>query len=173
MENVFGADFKILHNDIPAVLSDSTSGEVVFNVAETNRQLRIKKADPVAQNSAKSAQQKLKVLSGDLYEKTGEVAVDKNATPEFDITPAPVEEQIMISGKFYVVVGEVKNLKSAIKYKKLMAEQGINTYIGLTNKPNLLYVYTNHYQSKAEAKAEVNLMTKVGLESIWVVDYKE
>lgn len=153
IENVFGKTFKILKNDIPVVLTDSTSDAVVFNVVELNRQIRPKRAKPAVPDSLKKSIQKIKVLPGDMYAKTGEKGVEKDAVPDFEIRTIPEVEQTMVPGKFYVVVGEVSSKKQALKYKKVMVEQGINAYVGITNKAKLFYVFTNHYQTRAEAKA--------------------
>jgi len=173
MKNVFGNKFKILKNDIPVTLSDSISEPAVFNVVELDRQLKLKKAKPAVAGTSKPSSQKLKVLSGDLYEKTGDKGADKDAAPDFNIKTAPVLDQQMIPGKFYVVVAEVVSRLEALRYNVIMKEQGINTYVGVTNNPEKFYVFTNHYQKRAEAKSEVSLMTKVGLKTIWVIEYKE
>ncbi len=81
-----------------------------------------------------------------MHEKTNEEAVDKNATPDFNIKNAPVAEQQMISGKFYAVAGEVTAGIDALKFKQIMTGQATNTRINYMCFINIPFGFMHSWQ---------------------------
>ncbi len=174
MENVFGKNFKIISNDIPTNLSESVTNPIIFEVVETKREIKFKKANQPAEDTAVKQAQKFTVLAGDLYNKGGDMKpADKNAAPEFTLTDKPIEEQQMIPGKYYVVIDQFKTKDEAIKFMQMVDEFGIRTFLGIENPSGSFFIYTNFYNSKLEAKKELPILKRVELKSVTVLLYEK
>ena len=174
MENVFGKNFKIISNDIPTNLSESVTNPIIFEVVETKREIKFKKANQPAEDTAVKQAQKFTVLAGDLYNKGGDMKpADKNAAPEFTLTDKPIEEQQMIPGKYYVVIDQFKTKEEAIKFMQMVDEFGIRTFLGIENPSGSFFIYTNFYNSKLEAKKELPILKRVELKSVTVLLYEK
>jgi len=172
MGNVFGDNFRITNNDMILAVSDGSTNHAEFNVVEGSRQIRFKKADePALPDTLEEAPLKVKVLHGKFYETAPEQAVDKDAVPSFDIQAMPLLEQAMIPGRFYVITGDAMAREEALKYLKIVRENGINAYLGHHEATNSWYVFTNHYDSRSEAQREVNLLKKPGLREARVIRF--
>lgn len=172
MGNVFGSNFKILQNDINITIPDSTNNHVVFNVVEISRQVKFKEAKPAQPDTLRPAPLKIKVLHGRIYENSSEKAVDKDAIPEFNIRVAPPQEQKMIAGNYYIVVGDASNRAEAIKYKKIIEENGINAYLGYDEAKDEYYVFTNYYSTQEEARKELNMLKKINIKQFRVLKFE-
>jgi len=174
MGNVFGPNFKILENDINITVPDSAYTQIVFNVNETGRQVKFKEAKPrpAEPDSLQQEALKIKVLHGKFYENSSEAAVDKNAVPVFNMPDAPVAEQAMINGNYYIVVGIDSSRTEAVKIKKIIDENGIITKLGYNEVDRKYYVFTNFYQNKEAARTELERVRKAGLKDAEVIKFE-
>ncbi len=172
MENVFGNSFRILQNDIPAVLTDSTGNPVIFNVVEQSRKVNIKKAGPADDHEKKKQIQKIRVLSGELYEnvKTGKEDAAEQL-PDFNIGGNADAMHEMIPGRFYVIVGHEQNLTDALTVMKIFREMGISTYIGIDDYSGSYYIFTNYFQQKSEAGKEAGKLKSRKIKKVEVLEF--
>jgi len=172
MGNVFGDNFRITNNDMIITVSDGSRNHAEFKVVEGSRQIRFKKADePAPPDTLEEAPLKVKVLHGKFYETSPEKAVDKDAVPSFDIQAMTALEQTLIPGRFYVITGDALAREDALKYLKIVRENGINAYLGHHEATDSWYVFTNHYDTRSEAQREVNLLKKPGLRDAKVMRF--
>lgn len=156
IENVFGKNFRILQNDIMVKLSDEVLPPVIFNVAESNRRVNIKKSKPKDDQPAKKKIQKIKVLSGEVYEQAGKLErPDADACPEFDIDGSAQTDHEMIVGKYYVVLGREKERMQALQILGIYREMGVDAYIGLNDYTGEYFVFTRYFDSKKETANEI------------------
>lgn len=172
MGNVFGSGYKILQNDINIAVGDSTNNEIVFNVAEISRQVKFKEAKPAKSDTLQPEPLKIKVLHGKFYENSSEAAVDKNAIPQFNIKEAPVQEQNIITGNYYVVISIDTTRTDAVKLKKIFDENGLNTNLGYNEADGKYYVFTKYFQNKGEAKDELDRLKSAGLENAEIIKFE-
>lgn len=163
MGNVFGSGFKILKNDIPVRVGDTVVEPVVFNIEEISRQVKFKDSKAAPADSVRQQPLKIKVLHGKFYENSNKVPVDKDAIPEFNIKEAPVPERPIISGNFYVVLGQDQNRTEAVKMIRILKENGIDAKLGYLDTENMYYVYSGYFATKAETRAELDRMRQAGL----------
>lgn len=159
--NVFGSNFKIMQNDIPVSVGDSTNNQVVFNVSEITRQVKFKEAKPAKTDSVPEPL-KIKVLHGKFYENSAEEAVDPNALPHFDIKEAPVQEVDVLPGNFYVVIGTDTTRTNAVRLKRIADENGLDASLGYNEADGKYYIFTKFYQNKGEAREELGRMKLAG-----------
>jgi hypothetical protein len=173
MANVFGSRFKIPKNDIQVMVTDKAANDIVFDVIESNRQVAFKqtKAAEEPADTVRQAPLKIKVLHGKFYENRSDSAVAKDAMPDFGIQFAPAEEQKMIPGKHYIVAGEASTRDEAVKYHRILIENGINTYIGQDERTGNYYVFTNYYENQSEAKKELERLSKNNVKAFRVMKY--
>ncbi len=171
MGNVFGPGFKIEQNDIPITIGESMNNQVVFNVNEITRQVKFKQAAPKPEepDSLQKEALKIKILHGKFYENSKEAAVDKDAVPVFKINEAPVEEQAIIPGNYYVVVGSDSIRTEAVKIKRILDENGIINYLGYHETTRMYYLYTNYFREKGETKTELERLQKAGFRDAKVI----
>jgi len=174
MGNVFGPSFKILENDFRISVPDSTNNQLAFNVVETGRQVKFKEAKPALAraDSLQKEALKIKVLHGKFYENSSEAAVDKNAIPVFDIKEAPVPEQQMLFGNYYVIIGVDSSRTEAVKLKKIVDENGFDTKLGYHEAYRKYYVYSNYYQNKADARTELERIRKAGYKDADIIKFE-
>jgi hypothetical protein len=174
MGNVFGPAYKIMQNDIKIVVPDSTNNQVVFNVNEINRQVKFKEAKPkpAPADSLMKEPLKIKILHGKFYENSNEAAIDKNAVPEFNIKEAPVPEQNIIPGNYYVVVGTDSSRTQSVKIKRIIEENGVDCLLGYNQADGKYYVFTKYFQNKSEAKAEEDRLKKAGILDAQIVKFE-
>jgi len=172
MGNIFGPSFKILKNDILINVGSSMNNQVVFNVTETGRQIKFKEAKPAEADTTQQEPLKIKVLHGKLYENSPEAAVDKNATPVFDIKEAPVPETTMIPGNYYVVIGSDSTRTEAVKLYRIVAENGMKIKLGHDEVHHIYYVFTEFFETKGEAREELERIVKLGLRNAEIMLYK-
>jgi hypothetical protein len=159
--NVFGSSFKIVQNDIPIVVGDSTNNNVVFNVAEITRQVKFKESKPAKADTVPEPL-KIKVLHGKFYENSPEAAVDPNAIPQFNIPEAPVQEVDILPGNFYVVIGTDTTRTNAVRLKKIADENGLDASLGYYEADGKYYIFTGYFQNKGDAKEELGRMKLAG-----------
>jgi hypothetical protein len=173
MGNVFGPGFKIMQNDIKITVPDSTNNQVVFNVNEINRQVKFKEAKPkpAIADSLQKEPLKIKILHGKFYENSSEEAVDKNALPEFKIKEAPVAEQNIIPGNYYIVVAIDSNRTESVKIKRILDENGISSNLGYNEADGKYYIYTNYYPNKSDAKLELERIQSVILPEAQMIKF--
>jgi len=171
MGNVFGDSFKILKNDITVNVTDKVTEEVVFNVVEINRQIKFKEAKPALADTSGPEPLKIKVLHGKFYENSSNVPVDKDAIPEFNIKEAPVAEENIIPGNFYVVIAADVGRTESIKLIRIVAENGIKASLGYLDKEGKYYVFTKYYDNKGDAREELDRMKQVGLNEAEIVKF--
>jgi hypothetical protein len=171
LPNVFGSNFKILKNDIILPVSDTTSNRIMFDVVETSRQIAFKKAEAAPADTAQARPLKIKVLHGKIYENPALDTVDVNAVPEFHIQFAPPNEQKLVAGNYYVVLNEPAEREDALKYHRIMEENGLNVYLGYDEKSGKYYVFTNYYSSEDAAKKEMNKLKMAGMRTVRVLKY--
>lgn len=172
--NVFGPGFKIMQNDIKIMVPDSTNNQILFNVNEINRQVKFKEAKPKP-SQADSLQKeplKIKILHGKFYENSNEAAVDKNAIPVFEIKQAPVAEQNIIPGNYYVVISADSSRTQSVKIKRIIDENGIGCNLGYNEADGKYYVFTNYYQTKTDAKTELERLQKAGLNDAQIIKFE-
>ncbi len=169
MQNVFGSNFVIPYNDIMVNVTDTADKNVVFNINEINRQVRFKEAKPAQVDSLKQAALKIKVLHGKFYENSSEKPVDKDAVPVFNIPESPVLEQRMVSGNYYVVLSVDSTRTDAIKLKRIVEENGIETTLGFNETDGKYYLFTNFYQNKSEARDELKKLIQAGLDGSKII----
>lgn len=170
MPNVFGDSYKIPNNDMLVYVSDTTESFVGFNVIESSRQIAFKKAKPEKPDTVKQAL-KIKVLHGKLYENQPQDTVDINAMPEFNIQFAPPDEQLMVAGNYYVVAGALMDRPEALKYQRILDENGVRSYLGLDEPSGRYWVFTNYYRSQESARKEMDRLKKAGLKDVKVMKY--
>jgi hypothetical protein len=171
MGNVFGSNFKILQNDISITVPDPAKSQIVFNIVEIGRQIKFKEAKPAQPDTVQQAPLKIKVLHGKFYENSSEVPVDKNAIPVFDIKEAPVAEQDMIPGNYYVVITADSNRTESVKLIRIVAENGINANLGYNTTDGMYYVFTKYFPKKPEAAEELDRLKKAGLKDAVIYKY--
>jgi hypothetical protein len=171
MGNVFGPGFKILRNDIPVILTDTASQEIVFNVQEITRQIKFKETKAAPADSLQQEPLKIKVLHGKFYENSNKVPVDKDAIPEFNIKESPVTEQALIPGEQYVVIGKEETRTEAVKLIRVVGENGIEAYLGYNEQESKYIVYTKHFDNKGDAREELDLMRFKGLNEAEIVKF--
>lgn len=159
--NVFGSSFKIIQNDIPVIVGDTTNNTVVFNVSEITRQVKFKESKP-AKTDTVPEPLKIKVLHGKFYENSPEAAVDPNAIPQFNIPEAPVQEVDILPGNFYVVIGTDSTRTNAVRLKKIADENGLDANLGYDETDGNYYIFTGYFQNKGEAKEELGRMKLAG-----------
>ncbi len=171
-ENVFGSNFKILQNDISTHLTDSIGSPVIFNVVETSRKLNIKKAGSTGDQYRRKQIQKIKILSGEVYDgSASRNRVDKNAAPDFDIQRAQDSFHEMIPGKFYVVTGKANKREDAEKVARVLREMGISAYTGIDDYSQTWYVFTGFYNSRALARNAMNDLKKKKVKDVYVLEF--
>ncbi|NTV84355.1 MAG: hypothetical protein HGA23_08665 [Bacteroidales bacterium] len=171
MGNVFGDGFKILKNDINVNVTDKVTEEVVFNVVEINRQIKFKEAKPALADTSGPEPLKIKVLHGKFYENSSNVPVDKDAIPEFNIKEAPIAEEAIIPGNFYVVIVADAGRTESIKLIRIVAENGIKASLGYLDKEGKYYVFTKYYDNKGDAREELERMKNAGLSKAEIVKF--
>ena len=173
MGNVFGSGFKILQNDIKIAVPDSTNNQVVFNVSEINRQVKFKEVapKPALADSLHKEPLKIKILHGKFYENSSEAAVDKNAIPQFKIKEAPVPEQNIIPGNYYVIVSTDSSRTVSVKIKRIIDENGVECNLGFNENVSKYYVFTKYFQSKSEAKSELERLQKAGIPDAQIIKF--
>jgi hypothetical protein len=173
MGNVFGPGYKIQQNDIKIMIPDSTNNQIVFNVNEINRQVKFKEAKPKPSpaDSLQKEPLKIKILHGKFYENSSEAAVDKNALPEFKIKEAPVPEQNIIPGNYYVVISMDSSRTQSVKIKRIIDENGIECNLGYNEADGKYYVFTKYFQNKSEAKTEQERLQKAGILDAQIVKF--
>jgi hypothetical protein len=108
-------------------------------------------------------------LHGKFYENSKEAAVDKDAVPVFKINEAPIEEQTIVPGNYYVVVGSDSIRTEAVKIKRILDENGIINYLGYHETTRMYYIYTNYFREKAETRTELERLQKTGLRDAQVI----
>ena len=170
LPNVFGETFRILKNDILTYVSDTAGNFVAFNVVEKSRQISFKKAEPAEADTVEQPL-KIKVLHGKMYENQPRDTVDVNATPDFNIKYAPPPEQKMETGRFYVTIGGAMEQDAALKYHRVLTENGHIAYIGLDEAKDKYYVFSNYFTTEREAKKERDRLEKAGLSEVKVLEY--
>jgi hypothetical protein len=99
------------------------------------------------------------------------VPVDKNAIPEFNIKEAPVAEEDIIPGKFYVVIVADAGRNESIKLIRIVAENGIKTSLGYLETDGKYYVFTKYFDNKADAREELDRMKKKGLSKAEIIKF--
>jgi len=174
MGNVFGPTYKILKNDINIAVGDSTNNHVVFNVNEISRQVKFKSAKPAPApaDTLKPEPLKIKILHGKFYENSKEAAVDKDAVPHFEIKEAPVQEQNMIPGNYYVVIGTDTNRTQAVKLYKILEENGLRINLGFDELTGTYYVYSKYFLNRSEAKKDLDLLIKANIDSAEIFKFE-
>jgi hypothetical protein len=171
MGNVFGSGFKIMKNDIPVSVADTASEEVVFNIVEMNRQVKFKETKPAPVDTLKQEPLNIKVLQGKFYENSNKVPVDKDAMPEFNIKEAPVVEQELIPGIYYVVIGTDASRAQAVQLIRIVDENGIKAILGYLEANRKYYVFTKHFENKTEARAELDKLKAAGLTDAEIIRF--
>jgi len=174
MGNVFGPSFRIVQNDIPIEIGESTDNQLVFNVNEISRQIKFKDANaktPEPDTVPKPL--KFKVLHGKFYENSKEAAADKDAVPHFEIKEAPVPEESMVPGNFYVIFGSYPTRTDAVKVKKILDENGLETRLGYDEAGKQYYIFTQHFPGKGKAKDEQERLQKLGMKEAEIFKYEE
>ena len=170
MPNVFGQKFKIQKNDILTYVSDTTENFVMFNVVEATRQISFKTAQS-AEPDTVDQPLKIKVLHGKMYENQPQDTVDVNAAPDFDIKYAPPSEQVMVNGRYYVTIGGKMKRDDALKYHRVLTENGHIAYIGLDEPNGEYYVFSNYFSTQAEARKEKDRLNKANLREVKILEY--
>ncbi len=169
MSNVFGKDFRILQNDIKVVLPNPK--RVVFNVVERSRSINFKKAKPQKEGEPKL--QKIKVLPGKIYAGEKGRLAEQNPLPQFNIKDKPADAQVMLKGKYYVVVCRAESQKNADEYVKILKENGLLTHIGIDSETVDVFIFTNYYSTKKEAKDEIEKLKASGIKKTEIYYLKE
>lgn len=174
IKNVFGKSFRILRNDIPLLLVDTTTTPVVFEIVEQNRKINFKKAAPASKETGRPQLQKIKVLPGKFYDNSDRKAVDKDAVPDFNITKMPLEIKEMIFGKYYIIAGHIQNFADAERLMKILHEQGIKSYLGtVSDTTESYYVYLSYFNSKAEARLKLNGYKRVEIKPLTIIKFND
>jgi hypothetical protein len=156
IENIFGSDFRILQNDIMVNLSEEEMSPVIFNVVESNKKINIKKSTASTTEPEKKKIQKIKVLTGEVYDQAENLQrADKDATPEFDFANAAAGDHEMIVGNFYVIVGRETDRGQAVKLLEIYREQGIDVFIGLNDYTGEYFVFTNYFEKRQGTSNEI------------------
>jgi hypothetical protein len=169
MENVFGSAFRILRNDIPKKVPDSTNTPVVFNIVEGGKKINFKKVKKAAPGTSTN---KIKVLKGKIYEKTDEKGVDKNALPGFDLKIDDSIERGMSKGKSYLIFDEKATKEEAIKTVAILKENGVDAYISFNQEKETYYVISDEYNNRSEAqKGMKELKDKNQIKTATVLNY--
>ena len=171
IKNVFGKNFRILNNDIQILLTDTVKAQVVFEIVEQNRKIKFKKATPVSTDSDKPKLQKIKVLPGKIYENANSKVVDKNAIPDFNIPDMAVEIVYIVSSKYYIIAGHVNNFEDAKKIMQILKEQGVKSYIGVTDELESYYVFTNYTNTRSEAKQLLSNYKRVEMRPLSIIKF--
>lgn len=171
MGNVFGSGFKILQNDISVVVADTTTNRVEFNIVEIGRQVKFKEAKPAKVDTVQQVPLKIKVLHGKFYENSSEEPVDKNAVPEFNNKEAPVQEQGIIPGNYYVVIEKNSSRTEAVKLLRIVNENGVNASLGYNETDGMYYVFTKYYPNKGDTRQELELLNNAGLKEAEAIKF--
>lgn len=171
IKNVFGKNFRIKQNDMKLLLSDTTNTYIVFEVTEQNRKIKFKKASPTNTKPETPKLQKIKVLPGKIYKNTNTKAADKDAIPDFNIPDMAIEVLEMISPKYYIIAGKENNFKDAKTLMHILNEQGTKSYIGVSSKPDVYYVYTDYFSSKDKAKQKLNTYKKNEIRPLTIIKF--
>jgi hypothetical protein len=171
MPNVFGEKFQILNNDQVIYVSDTSESHVHFNITEKGRQIAFKKAKKADADSVDKPL-KIKVLHGDMYENPAFDSVDVNAPPEFIIKFAPPAEEVMKTGRFYVVIGNPVDKEEGLKMYRILSENGITTVLGLDERSGHYFVFTKHFATKSAARSEEDRLKKAGLSNARTIEYR-
>lgn len=162
IENVFGETFKILQNDIKINLSDEVLKPIIFNVSEANKTINIKKSGSSEALAEKKKIQKIKVLSGEVYDASNKkTRVDKNSSPDFEIDKLADGDHEMVVGKFYVIVGSETERQEALKILKIHREMGVNAFIGLNDYNGKYYIFTNYFDRRQDTPNEMRLLKNI------------
>lgn len=164
ISNVFGKNYRILQNDLKAELPNPNP--IVFKVVEKNRQINFKQAKPQQKGVPKL--QKIKVLPGKIYKNDKQRLAEQNPLPEFNIKNKPPDEQIIIKGKYYVVLAEATNHTNALKYIKIHRENGVFCHFGIETETNKILIFTNYYSTQEEAKNETKKLKASGMKKALV-----
>jgi len=159
ISNVFGSEFKILQNDIRVELPNPNF--VTFKVVEKNRQIKFKQVKPKQEDTPQP--QKIKVLPGKIYENDKQRLAEQNPLPEFNIKNKPAEVQIILKGKFYVVLAEPTDHKNAVDYVNIIRENGVFSTIGIIPETEKILIFTNYYSSREEANKEIKKLKASGI----------
>jgi hypothetical protein len=142
-------------------------------VSEINRQVKFKEVapKPALADSLHKEPLKIKILHGKFYENSSEAAVDKNAIPQFKIKEAPVPEQNIIPGNYYVIVSTDSSRTVSVKIKRIIDENGVECNLGFNEKDSKYYVFTKYFLSKSEAKAELERLQKAGIPDAQIIKF--
>jgi hypothetical protein len=162
ISNVFGKDFRILQNDIKVEVPNPQT--VVFMVVENNRRIKFKQAKGKQQEE--NELQKIKVLTNKIYESKEQRISEQNPIPEFNIKNTSVKKQIIVKNQYYVVVENFKDYENAENFVKILRENGLYCNIGLETENNNIFVFTNYYSSREEAKKEIKKLKASGIKEI-------
>jgi hypothetical protein len=171
MGNVFGEGFKILKNDIMVDIAGTAPEEVVFHVVEITRQVKFKGSKPAQTDTTGQEPLKIKVLHGKFYENSSNVPADKDAIPEFNIKEAPVAEEALISGRYYVVIGSDTTRTESVKMIRILEENGLKARLGYQESERNYYIFTNYFENKGEAREELERMKQAGLDEAEIIKF--
>jgi hypothetical protein len=169
IKNVFGKEFRVLNNDYQLMLVDTASTPVVFKVVEQNRKINFRKVSPKSPD--KPTLQKIKVLPGKVYENPDNKPVDKNAIPDFKIPEMQIIVNEMINNMFYLIAERAHNFVEAEKIIKILREQGVNSFIGVSEGSETYFIYVDLAHTRTEAKAILAGYKTAMLRPITIIKY--
>jgi len=139
---------------------------------EQSRQIKFKKAKPEEADTLRPVAKKVRVLPGDVYENPAEEGVDKDAVPDFKMELDPPQPREMVPGKYYVIVAEPVELDVAANYWIILTENGLDVSIGVDSDNEEYYVYSDYFDSRSEARTELEKLKEKRVKSAIVFRYQ-
>ncbi len=166
LNDIFGKQYRILQNDIPKKVPDTTYRPVVFHVVERSRQVNFKK---VNEQQGGSQTTKIKVLEGKIYENTDE-RVKKGEEPDFDMNNAMMKT--LETAKHYVVFGRKPDLNETKQFTRSLRDNGVMAYYSYDPVSREYLIFTGGYDSSFEAQIEAQKAKKAGFNDVNTFFYK-
>ena len=160
IQNVFGKSFRIVRNDIPIFLTDTTTTPVVFRVAEKSRKINFKKVKPANSDTNAPPLQQIKVLRGKSYANSSRKEVDRNKAPEFNLPQSNRSITQMKPSKYYIIANEGLTIEDANKLASILDGYSINNHIGYIDGIKTYYVYLLSFNTRDEARQQLNSYNK-------------
>jgi len=170
LNDIFGKRFRILQNDIPKKVPDTSYTPVVFNLVEKAKQIKFKKVAPKQQGGT-TGPLKIKVLKGKIYEDTDK-EVKKDQEPNFDMNADQSLLKPLIKAMHYLVYGRKADEQAARDYTKMLRNNGVNAYYSYDASTKNFMIFTGGYNSGYEVQMAAQKAKKAGFNDVETFFYQ-